>query len=170
VGCDIVRHNATPETTTTPGQLRAIAALVRGATITAAAEAAGVSRHTVHRWLAGDSTFAAELALAKIEQATALQAVLRGLGDLAVGAMRDLLTSSNVPPAVRLRAASTVLELLRALPGPEDLYEDDLRPFTELERRKERAARVQAWCEAIARDESEHTDDEPDPDDEEGPG
>jgi hypothetical protein len=170
VGCDIVRHNATPETTTTPGQLRAITALVGCATVTAAAEAAGVSRATLHRWLAGDSTFAAELALAKIEQDAALQAGIRGLGDLAVGAIRDLPTSPNVPPTVRLRAASTVPDLLRSLPGPEDLYEDDLRPFTELERRKERAARVQAWCEAIARDESEHADDEPDPDDVEGQG
>jgi hypothetical protein len=162
VGRDIVRHNATLAEPT-PGQLQAIAALIGGATVTVAAQAAGVSRTTVHRWLAGDSTFAAELALAKIEQAAALQAGIRGLGDLAVGAMRDLLTSPNVPPAVRLRAASTVLELLRALPGPEDLYEDDLRPFADVERRKKRDAKVHTMCEAIALYESEHADSRPDP-------
>jgi hypothetical protein len=155
VGRDIVRQNATPETTSNPCQLRAIAALVGGATVTAAAQAAGVSRATVHRWLADDHDFASELALAKIEQAAALKVRLRALGDLAVGAMQDLLTSTNVPPAVRLRTASTVLELLRTLPGLEDLYDGDLRPFAELERRKQRAARVQEWCDIINRHEAE---------------
>jgi hypothetical protein len=155
LGRDIVRHNATRETTPTPGQFRSIAALVGGATVTAAAESAGVSRATVHRWLAGDSTFAAELALAKIEQAAALQAGIRGLGDLAVRAMQDLLSSPIVPPAVRLRAATTVLELLSALPSPRDLYGDDLRTFADVERNKLRAARIARLGEELARAEAE---------------
>ncbi len=51
-----MRHNASdlnaPEIT--PQQFRALAALPTGATVKGAAEAAGVDRCTVHRWLRAD--------------------------------------------------------------------------------------------------------------------
>jgi hypothetical protein len=55
-----------------------------------------------------------------------------------------------------------ILETLRALPGPEDLYSDELKPFVEVERKKKRDARIHALCEELARHESEQADSEAD--------
>ena len=57
IGNDIVRQNATD--LTDASHALAIEALVAGSTVTAAAEQAGVSRATLHRWLATDPDFIA---------------------------------------------------------------------------------------------------------------
>jgi hypothetical protein len=43
-----------------PAQTQALASLLRGETVTAAAAAANVARETVHRWLRDDPIFQAE--------------------------------------------------------------------------------------------------------------
>lgn len=110
MGRDIVPQNATTELAPSPAQLKAVAALAGGATIAASAVAAGVDRSTVYRWMAADAIFAAELNRVRRDQADAIRGELRGLAADAIKTLRHLVTSSYVPPAVRLRAAVAALE------------------------------------------------------------
>ena len=107
--CDELQQNATTGPDLSPIQLQALAALAAGATMTAAAESSGVNRTTLHRWLTSDADFVAALNRAKGEVVAALEAELRELGSLAVRAMRDLIVSTDTPPAVRLRACMAAL-------------------------------------------------------------
>lgn len=93
-------QNGTP----TPRQTRAIEALVAGKSITEAAEYAGVSRRTVHRWQQ-DPTFQRSLRAA---QDAALSALVRQMTDLSESARETLeavMADPDAPPSVRVRAA-----------------------------------------------------------------
>src|SRR5215510_15130517 len=103
MGRDIVRQNATPTTGPSPLQHQAILALAGGASITSAAEAAGVDRSTIYRWLRDDAAFVVELNRAKRDHLDRVRGELRSLASDAVKALRDLVTSEATPPAVRLR-------------------------------------------------------------------
>lgn len=96
------------DSTLTAKQHIALAALLGGATIEAAAQAAGVNAATVHRWLnlrefqnAQDEgrRHLAQLGLAQ----------LQGLTATAVETVRSILDDRALPPAVRLRAAELVI-------------------------------------------------------------
>src|SRR5262249_37928971 len=101
-----------------PAQTQALAALLSGKSVTAAAEAAGVARETLHRWLRDDPAFQAALGSGKAELLEASRAELRALASEAVQTLRDLL-GTNAPPLVRLKAALAVLQMLGAdQPGP----------------------------------------------------
>src|SRR6516164_10657009 len=76
-------------------QEKAIAALLAGATVTAAAAKAGVARQTVHRWLSDDPAFIAEYNLARREMAEAVGQALRLLAAQAVTVLKRTLTSSK---------------------------------------------------------------------------
>ena len=92
-----------------------------GATVAAAALAAGVSRPTVYAWFDAVPAFSAELNRARAEQHEAIRGELRGLATAAVRTLRELVESPAVPPAVRLRAALAVLEKVGAeAVGPTD--------------------------------------------------
>ncbi|MBX7251418.1 MAG: hypothetical protein K1X50_05485, partial [Candidatus Promineofilum sp.] len=54
-------QNGTAQGDLSVNQRRAIEALLSEASIDAAAEASGVGRRTLHRWLAEDATFTAAL-------------------------------------------------------------------------------------------------------------
>ncbi len=56
---DNLPQNATLPALLSIGQDKALAALLSGATVTAAAKSADVDRGTLHRWLADDPTFIA---------------------------------------------------------------------------------------------------------------
>jgi hypothetical protein len=116
--CTAVQRNATPEAGPAPAQLLAIAALVGGATNTAAAAAAGVDRSTLYRWSKTDADFVAELNRARGEHAAQARADLRRLAADAVATIRDLMTSETVPPAIRLKAAGMALEAAGAASEP----------------------------------------------------
>jgi hypothetical protein len=96
-----------------PAQTKAMAALLSGKSVTAAAEAAGVGRETLHRWLREDPAFQAAVGSGKAELLDAARAELRAMASEAVGTLRDLM-SPNAPPAIRLKAASAILEMLGA--------------------------------------------------------
>jgi hypothetical protein len=128
---DDLRHFEAPK----PAQYRAIGALLAGSTVTDAAKSAGVSRATVHRWLAGDPDFMAAYNMARREAAEALRQRLRGMGHEAVEALRELLTDRDTPPAVRLRAAMEVLQVAASPPGGPT----DPRDAATLIRRRENA-------------------------------
>ena len=107
-----------------PQQAEVITALVRGATVTDATKQANVDRTTFYLWLRSDATFQAELNRAKQEQMDAMRAQLRGLADTAVSTVREMLTGSDVPAGVRLKAALAVLQGIGTL-EPEEIGETD---------------------------------------------
>jgi hypothetical protein len=98
-----------------PQQAEVIAALVRGATVTDATKQASVDRTTFYLWLRTDAAFQAELNRAKQEQADNKRAQLQGLAETAVSTVREMLTGSDVPAGVRLKAALAVLQSAGAL-------------------------------------------------------
>jgi hypothetical protein len=118
---DIVRQTETPPALPVP-QERAIAALLTGASVTAAAAKAGVARQTVHRWLSDDPAFIAAYNLARREIAEAVAQSLRVLSLQSVRVLRRTLTSSKTPTAVKVQAAVAVLKMAAGAPdGPTDV-------------------------------------------------
>jgi hypothetical protein len=104
----------------TLGRLRAVDALVAGAALPDAAAAAGVEVETLRAWSRDDAPFIARLNRAKVEQAERLRAEVRALAAQAAATLRELLTTPDAPPAVRLRAALAVLGGIDAL-APEKI-------------------------------------------------
>jgi hypothetical protein len=117
------QQNST-ESTLKLHQTSVIAALMRGATVTEATKQADVDRSTYYVWLKSDANFAAELDRAKREQAESMRAQLRGLADTAIATLREILTGKDVAPAVRLKAALSVLQGTGAL-EPETIGKTD---------------------------------------------
>src|SRR5262249_15361106 len=101
---NIVQQNATPAAGPSHSQHQAILALAGGASITSAAEAAGIDRSTIYRWLRHDAEFVVELNRSKRDHLDRVRGELRSLASDAVKALRELVTSEATPPAVRLRA------------------------------------------------------------------
>ncbi len=89
---------------------RAITALLAGLSIAAAARQAGASERSVKRWLGEDASFQAALAEARRSAFEAALGRLQVLTGRAVAAMEDLLKKTT-PPAVRLGAARSVIEV-----------------------------------------------------------
>src|SRR4051794_39721207 len=122
---DIVRQNETHGAgppALPAQQQQAIAALLSGATVTAAAERAGVARQTVHRWLADDPAFIAAHNLARREMADAVNQALRVLSVRSVEVLKRALASPKTPAAVKVRAAVEVLRMTAKPPdGPTDV-------------------------------------------------
>ena len=98
----------------TPKKRKAVEALLTKADIKKAAEAAGVSRKTLYRWLK-DADFLAALAEAEAEALATLSRTLVALGDQAVAVLRDAMRDSTAPINARLRAADMVLSRLLQL-------------------------------------------------------
>jgi hypothetical protein len=107
----------------TPEQGRALAALLAGQGVTAAAAAAGVDRRTVTRWRTSNAQFVSLYRSLKAELFEATRAELLVLAPKAVRTIKSLLTRRTTPPGVRLRAAVAVLESVAAMPqdGSADL-------------------------------------------------
>ena len=92
----------------TPSQRLAVASLAAGKTVTAAAEAAGVSRTTLYEWKDLPS-FKAELNRSLAEQRDVIRGELLALATSAVRAIREMVESPETPPVIRLRACLAVL-------------------------------------------------------------
>jgi phage terminase small subunit len=106
----------------TPAQTLAMAALLSGKTKTAAAQAAGVSRSTIHEWLSKDPEFMAFFNSCRVEMIESVGQSMIVLSGSAVRAIRVLLTRRKTPDAIKLRAAGEVLKHLdKAVNGPTDV-------------------------------------------------
>lgn len=93
----------------TPKQRRAVAALLQGANQTQAAEAAGVNRNTIGRWLES-AAFRAELSAgqdAMMEEAA--RRIVAGVGD-ALDTLADTMADTTATPAARVAAARVILD------------------------------------------------------------
>lgn len=89
----------------------ALAHLIQGATICAAARASGVSERQLRRWL-DDPAYTARVRSAQGEALAAAQRRLTALVDLAIGALDDVMAAPDQPGAgVRRLAARDVLEI-----------------------------------------------------------
>src|SRR5215211_3754356 len=104
-------------------QRRAIPALLNSATIEGAAESAGVSRESLHRWLRTDPAFRDELRAAESEALAEATRRLVGLAARALDTIDAVMGDETAPATVRLRAADTVLARLLQLRELVDLEE-----------------------------------------------
>jgi transposase-like protein len=96
--------------TLSPVQARVVAALAQGASITEAARAGGIHRSTIYNWLQSEPEFRTAVQESRAEFAQYIRAELRELTTLAVSTLRQLLVNADTPPAIRLRAATAVLQ------------------------------------------------------------
>jgi hypothetical protein len=101
--------------TITPAQEHAIEAILAGTTPAGIAEMIGADVATVRSWLDSDAEFIARLNRAKRERAESIRAEVRGLSSEAVATLREMLTGPETPPAIRLRAALSILGTREAL-------------------------------------------------------
>ena len=102
-------ENETPKKIS-PSQRKGIEALLTEGSLLAAAEAAGVTRGTLYRWLK-DPAFTEALRAAEAEAIAALSRSLAGLGESAAAAFRDALDPGQ-KITVRLRAAEALTDRL----------------------------------------------------------
>lgn len=132
---DETRRDATPKTAAGregPREL-ALVALLGGASVEAAADAAGVSRSTTSKWLNRDPGFRADLANRRREVWGALHRRLERGATRAVERLAELVESED--PKVALGACGKLLELLnerdvlarRPLPTTREDEENRLR-------------------------------------------
>ena len=98
----------TPAQLTQP-QIAALKTLATGATVTTAAQAAGVHRSTVYNWVRDNAAFSAALRHSNIQAAEVIDDEIRELAALAIDAIRQLLASEKTPAATKLKAAQYVL-------------------------------------------------------------
>jgi|HubBroStandDraft_6_1064221.scaffolds.fasta_scaffold1532981_1 Homeodomain-like domain len=98
-----------PPPTLTPVQAQVVHALSQGVTITAAAQAAGLHRATIHNWLKTLPAFETAVNEARADYVLTLRDDLKSMSCLALSTLRGLLETNDTPAAVRLRAALAVL-------------------------------------------------------------
>ena len=92
-----------------PAQTQTVAILAQGGTITAAANAAGVHRSTVHNWFKDCKPFRAAIDEARDESQEQLRDEIKDLNALALKSLRDLLQDPKASSSVRLKAALAVI-------------------------------------------------------------
>jgi phage terminase small subunit len=98
----------------TPKQRKAIEALLTTGEVTAAAQAVGVSRATLHRWL-GEPVFLAAVRAAEARALDDLSRLLVRLARSAVTTLAKAMSDPATPPATRVRAADATLGRLLQL-------------------------------------------------------
>jgi hypothetical protein len=105
---EIVRVSPEPGALS-PAQHVALGALMTGQTITDAAQAAGVNRETVSRWLNHDAAFQAELGRQRAALHAAVDDRLRNLTSQALDTLENLLTVGSHD--TKFKVALAVLHL-----------------------------------------------------------
>jgi hypothetical protein len=112
--------NAVQTSDLTPKQEKAIGALLSQPTMEEAAEAAGVNRATIFRWLQ-QKEFQAAYTSARRESVKQAIARLQQTTSEAVDTLRDVMKSSTNFPAARVSAAKAILDYAMKAVELEDL-------------------------------------------------
>ena len=99
----------TPSSELSPVQAQVLTALAQGRTITAAADAAGVHRSTVHNWFKDCKPFRAAIDDARDESQEQFRDEMKELAALAIKTLRNLLEDPEASPSVRLKAALAII-------------------------------------------------------------
>jgi transposase-like protein len=113
-----------------PQQLAVICALSSGATMTDAAEQAGVHRNTIHNWRRNLLPFQHALAGAQYDRAILFREKAEDLVDLAIQTIHELLADPKTPPSVRLKAALAIIQTATTPPPPKKQIELDIEKIT----------------------------------------
>jgi uncharacterized protein YecA (UPF0149 family) len=103
----------------TPQQTAALDALVTGATLTQAAEQAGVHRNTIANWRRESADFQMALANAQYDRALYFREKAESMADLAFEAIRSVLTDPKASPSTRLKAALAILKTVSTQMEPQ---------------------------------------------------
>jgi transposase-like protein len=93
-----------------PIQVQVVAALAEGRSVTRAAAAAGIHRSTIHNWMRTSKEFRDAVNQARDHFFECINEQLNELSAVALDTLRQLLTSPDTPPSLRLQAALAVLE------------------------------------------------------------
>jgi hypothetical protein len=107
-------------------QLAVISALSSGATLTAAAEQAGIHRNTIHNWRRNSPPFQEAFAHAQYDRALFFREKMEAHIDLALQTLQNLLTDPKTPASVRLRAALAIIGSASTPPPPKQRVEPDI--------------------------------------------
>jgi hypothetical protein len=102
----------------TPDQEKVIAAIIAGATLQAAADAAGVHRNTVAYWRRTSIRFRESLIHAQYEKAIAIREQAETYAADAWAAVAAIVTDPKVSASVRLNAARYIIEKASTPPPP----------------------------------------------------
>jgi hypothetical protein len=105
-----------------PDQLRAVNVLAgagAGGSEPDGVDAAGCDPEAVAGWLGENAEFIAGLNRAKSVRKERLRADVRSLASQAMVTLRELVSGSEVPPAVRLRASLAILQAADVLKADE---------------------------------------------------
>src|SRR5579871_2523786 len=94
-----------------PQQLEVICALSSGATMTDAAQQAGLHRNTIALWRRNQLPFQHALAAAQYDRALLYREKAEALADRAFQTLDDLLADPKTPASVRLKAALVIVQL-----------------------------------------------------------
>ncbi len=113
-------------------QMQVIDALSRGATVAAAARAAGISRTTFYNWYKSQPGFVAAIREAQAEYVRLIRDRVNRLSHKAISRLDALLDDPKTPHAVSLKTALAILErptfpdIRWTLPEPPEIPPDDL--------------------------------------------
>jgi len=107
----------------TPQQLQVICALSCGASLSAAADEAGIHRNTITAWRRNLIPFQRALADAQYDRAMLYREKIEDLVDLAVQALQEILSDPQTAPSIRLKAALAVVTVAVKPPEPKQQVE-----------------------------------------------
>ena len=99
-------------------QLTVICALSSGATLTGAAQQAGVHRNTITNWRRNLLPFQQALSDAQYDRALYFREQMENLAGDAIETIREILDDPQAPASVRLRAALAVMQTAATPPAP----------------------------------------------------
>jgi transposase-like protein len=107
-------------------QIAVIDALSSGVSFTAAAEQVGVHRNTIAGWRRNHLPFQLAFAHSQYDRALLYREKTEELADLAVAALRKILSDPAASPSVLLRAALAVLTTVSTPPEPKKQVQLDI--------------------------------------------
>jgi uncharacterized protein YecA (UPF0149 family) len=96
----------------TATQLQVIEALSTGLSVTAAADAAGLHRTTVHNWVRNIPEFRDTLAAAKQAQIDINRDEMNALAAPAIRILRNVIEDETASPALRVRTALAIIKFV----------------------------------------------------------
>jgi len=104
-------------------QLDVINALSRGASMSDAADEAGIHRNTIAVWRRNSLPFQHALADAQYDRALLFRERAEAAADLAFATIHEILADPSTPPSVRLKAALAIIQLATTPPPPKQQIE-----------------------------------------------
>ena len=107
-------------------QLACLCALSSGATMTTAAEQAGIHRNTISNWRRNLLPFREALAHAQYDRALFFREKAEELAGLAIETIREILTDPKAPASIRLKAALAIINTASTPPAPKKQVELDI--------------------------------------------